>query len=124
MNGSTLSELERLDQETARRIYDAFSETDYEIRRAKRALRTRVQTAIAEHRDGILGATQPQKTSKIKGPVDYDRLKAILQMQPLTYEIIRRETGLSDGGIAEVIDMLSLECALWKPAKGIYELLR
>jgi hypothetical protein len=123
MSGKEAPELDGPDRETADRILGALSEADYQIRRVKRNLRAAVQAAIADHREMIIQSARPQKTSRIKGPVDYDKLAAMAKVHPLTYDIIKRETGLSDGGVAEVIDMLSLDCALWKPAKGIYELL-
>jgi hypothetical protein len=66
---------------------------------------------VAEKRDGA-------------SKVDYERLLEIMQRQPLTYDIIKRETGLNDSGVARVITTLSLKYPVWKPAKGIYELLR
>jgi hypothetical protein len=116
--------LDPLDQETAERILEALSAADYQIRRVKRRLRSQVEEAIVDHREQVVQAVRPQKKSRIKTPVDYDKLIAIAKVQPLTYEIIKRETGLNDNGVAEVITTLSLRCALYDPAKGIYELLR
>jgi hypothetical protein len=124
MSGKELPELNEAELETTERIMAAIAEAENHIRRAKRNLRERVQLAIADHRDRVILAAQPQKSTRIKTPVDYDKLIAIAQKQPLTYEIIKKETGLNDSGVAEVITTLSLRCALWDPAKGIYELLR
>ncbi|MDR2784559.1 MAG: hypothetical protein LBB83_01460 [Treponema sp.] len=116
------TDLERLDQETTQRILRAVGDAENQIRRAKRALRSRVQEAVSDHRERIVQAAQgPEKTDK---RVDYQRLGAILERQPLTYDIIKRETGLNDGGVAQVITTLSLMYPVWDPAKGIYELLR
>ena len=119
-----LGPLDQMDREAVERILEAVSDVDHQIRRARRNLSSRVRAVIADHRERVIRSTKPQGPAKVKAPVDYDKLIAILQRQPLTYEIIKRETGLNDRDIAGVIYTLSLRCALFDPAKGIYELLR
>jgi hypothetical protein len=119
-----LPALDQLDRETAGRIYEALAKADYQIRRAKRDLRTQVYAAITDHRQKIVHTIKPEITGTRKPGVDYDKLFAILQKQPLTYDIIKNETGLNNSGVAEVITTLSVNYALWSPARGIYELLR
>jgi DNA-binding transcriptional regulator GbsR (MarR family) len=116
--------LERLDQETAERICRAIQDADYQLRKAKRTLRSRVQAAVADHRERVLEAAAPRKGAGPRAKVDYDKLYAILEKQPLTYDIIKHETGLNDSGVAQVITTLSINCPVWNPAKGVYELLR
>ncbi|GHV91628.1 hypothetical protein AGMMS50268_21310 [Spirochaetia bacterium] len=126
MNFKELPELDQLDRKTADNILQSFAEADYQIRRVRRNLKLRVQKIIANHREQIVQSVERPKelrSTKIKKPVDYDKLEAILHRGPITYDIIKRETGLNDGGVAEVITTLSLRYPLWDPAKGIYELL-
>ena len=116
-------ELERIDRETAERIFRAFQDADRQMRKARRTLRSRTMEAIAEHRERISGAERGRPRA-FGGRVDYARLYGILEKQPLTYDIIKDVTGLNDSGVAQVITTLSLEYPVWNPAKGIYELLR
>jgi hypothetical protein len=119
---SKQTELDRLDQEAAERIRQAFFEARRQFRKTEQAFLRRALEAIASHREEILKAARGKPLPK--GKVDYQRLYEILQQQPLTYEIIKAETGLNDSGVAQVITTLSLEYPVWNPAKGIYELLR
>jgi hypothetical protein len=116
--------LERLDQETVDRIFRAIQDVDWQLRKAKRTLRSRVQAAVEDHRERAMEAAAPRKAAGPRAKVDYGKLYAILEKQPLTYDIIKRETGLNDSGVAQVITTLSIDYPVWNPAKGIYELLR
>jgi DNA-binding transcriptional regulator GbsR (MarR family) len=115
---------ERLDQETVERICRAIQDADRQMRKAKRTLRSRVQAAVKDHRERVTEAAAPRKAAGPRAKVDYGKLYAILQKQPLTYDIIKHETGLNDSGVAQVITTLSLDYPVWNPAKGIYEILR
>jgi hypothetical protein len=125
--GSVMTEQqfsERLDQETVERICRAIQDADWQLRKAKRALRSRVRAAVAEHSERVIEAAAPRKPAGARVKADYAKLYAILQKQPLTYDIIKHETGLNDSGVAQVITTLSLDYPVWNPAKGIYEILR
>lgn len=113
-----------LDRETAERILRAYQEAERHLRKAKQTLRSLVRSAVAEHRERVIEAAAPRKPAGPKVKVDYEKLYEILQRQPLTYDIIKHETGLNDSGVAQVITTLSLEYPVWNPTKGIYELLR
>jgi hypothetical protein len=117
-------ELDRFDRETAERIIRICTGAERQIRRIRRGLHFMIQEAVAEHRERIAGALQAPVKEKPREKVDYERLYAIMIRQPLTYDIIKAETGLNDSGVAQVITMLSLKYPVWDPAKGIYELLR
>ncbi len=70
-------------------------------------------------------AVAAERKAREKNPiVDYDALYAILQRQPITYNIIKDMTGLKANEIQHVIDTLSYQYPLYDPARGIYELLR
>jgi hypothetical protein len=116
--------MERLDEETTEHICRAIQEAERQMRKAKRALRFRVRAAVAEHRERALKAAMPSKAPRPTVKADYAKLHEILKRQPLTYDIIKAETGLNDSGVAQVITRLSLDFPVWNPAKGIYELLR
>jgi hypothetical protein len=54
----------------------------------------------------------------------YRHLYEIMKRQPITYDIIRRESGgLNNSKIAQIITTLSIRYPVYTPAKGIYELL-
>jgi hypothetical protein len=116
--------LDNLDQETVEWILRAFQDADFQIRRAKRVLRSRVLEAVKEHRDKAMEAARPQRPRGVKEKYDLEPIVALLKHQPITYDIIKELTGLNDRDVAQIITSLSLEYPLWNPARGIYELLR
>ena len=55
--------------------------------------------------------------------VDYDHLYALLKKSPVSFEQIRRETGLDKKGAYQVITTLSLKYPVYSPERGMYALL-
>jgi hypothetical protein len=56
--------------------------------------------------------------------VDYDELYNILRREPLDYAKIRAVTGVSNSGIMQIIDTLTLRYPLYQIRKGVYGLLK
>jgi hypothetical protein len=56
--------------------------------------------------------------------VDYGELYNILRKEPLNYAKIREVTGVSNSGIMQIIDVLTLRYPLYQVRKGVYGLLK
>jgi hypothetical protein len=55
---------------------------------------------------------------------DYDELYNILRREPLNYAKIRDVTGVSNSGIMQIIDTLTLRYPLYQIRRGVYGLLK
>nr|DAR99399.1 MAG TPA: Cytosine specific methyltransferase [Bacteriophage sp.] len=56
--------------------------------------------------------------------VDYEHLYELLKKSPVSFEQIRRETGLDKKGAYQVITTLSLKYPVYSPERGMYALLK
>lgn len=56
--------------------------------------------------------------------VDYEHLYELLKKSPVSFEQIRRETGLDKKGAYQVVTTLSLKYPVYSPERGMYALLK
>jgi hypothetical protein len=65
-----------------------------------------------------------RKKRRKKKTVQYGKLYNILLREPLDYAKIRAVTGVSNSGIMQIIDTLTLRYPLYQISKGVYGLLK